>query len=83
MRIVPLALVALMLGAGPVLAQVSDPDMSCADYLKVAASAGPAEKTGDAATDKMAAEVDKKMKDYCTANPKAKAMDAAQKAMGG
>ena len=31
----------------------------------------------------MAAEVDAKMKTYCTANPKVKAMDAAMKVMGG
>ncbi len=79
-------LTAVALGAAllsSALAQVTDPDMTCADYLKMAASAGPAPKTGDAATDKMAAEVDMKMKTYCTANPTAKAMDAATKAMGG
>ncbi|MDB5510442.1 MAG: hypothetical protein JWL93_2911 [Hyphomicrobiales bacterium] len=69
--------------AGQVSAQVTDPEMDCASYLKVAAQAGPSPKTGDAAMDKMAADVDVKMMAYCKANPKAKAMDAAMKAMGG
>ena len=38
---------------------------------------------GDAAMDKMAADLDKKVHDYCVAHPEAKAMDAAMKAMGG
>ncbi|WP_029002447.1 hypothetical protein [Azorhizobium doebereinerae] len=83
MRISSILLLAAALGATPSLAQVSDPNMSCADYLKLAAAAGPTPKTGDAATDKMAADMDTKMKAYCTANPKAKAMEAAEKAMGG
>jgi hypothetical protein len=73
----------ICMSASAAMSQVTDPDMNCADYLKLAASAGPTPKTGDAATDKMAAEIDTKMKSYCTANPKAKAMDAAAKAMGG
>lgn len=80
-------LFAALLAAGLLVsaanAQVSDPEMTCADYLKAAAASGGTPKTGDAAMDKMAAEVDAKMKVYCTANPKAKAMDAAMKAMGG
>ncbi len=83
MRMSSLLVLTFALCASPAFAQMSDPDMSCADYLKLAASAGPTPKTGDAATDKMAADMDNKMKSYCTANPKAKAMDAAQKAMGG
>jgi len=69
------------LGASSAMAQVQDPEMNCADYLKLAASSGPTPKTGDAATDKMAAEMDAKMKAYCTANPTVKAMDAAMKVM--
>lgn len=64
-------------------AQATDPNATCADYLKTVASTGGTPKTGDAAMDKMAADVDAKMKVYCTANPKAKAMDAAMKVMGG
>ncbi len=83
MRIASLLAFTLAIGMTPAMAQMSDPSMTCADYLKLAASAGPTPKTGDAATDKMAADMDAKMKAYCVANPKAKAMEAAEKAMGG
>ncbi|SEB68155.1 hypothetical protein SAMN05443249_0874 [Beijerinckia sp. 28-YEA-48] len=78
-----LAAFAMTLVSFSVSAQVTDPEMSCADYLKAVATGGGTPKTGDAAMDKMAAEVDAKMKTYCTANPKEKAMDAAMKVMGG
>lgn len=65
------------------IAQVTDPEATCADYLKTVAASGGTPKTGDASMDKMAAEIDGKMKVYCTANPKVKAMDAAMKVMGG
>ena len=77
------ALAAAVVVAGPVSAQVTDPNMDCAAYLKLSEQAGPTPKTGDAAIDKMAAEIDGKMTAYCKANPKAKAMEAATKAMGG
>jgi hypothetical protein len=73
----------ICLGASTAFSQVTDPEMTCADYLKTAATSGGTPKTGDAAMDKMAADVDAKMKVYCTANPKVKAMDAAMKVMGG
>jgi hypothetical protein len=74
--------VALMtLLATPVLAQVSDPDMTCAAYLKMADALGPTPKTGDDATDKMSASLDKKINDACKAAPTAKAMDVMQKAL--
>lgn len=69
--------------AGPALSQATDPAQSCADYLKVVATTGGTPKSGDAAVDKMAADIDAKMKTYCTANPNVKAMDAAMKIMGG
>ena len=69
--------------SSPVLAQMTDPNMTCADYLKLEASAGPTPKTGDDATDKMAADLDKKINDACKASPKEKASDVMQKAMGG
>lgn len=69
--------------AGPALSQSTDLEQSCADYLKVIATTGGTPKTGDAAVDKMAADIDAKMKVYCTANPNVKAMDAAMKVMGG
>ena len=83
MRISYLAALVLACTAMPAFAQtnpnaVTDPNMSCADYLKLEASAGPTPTTGDASTDKMAADIDKKMSDYCKKNPTAKAVDAAQ-----
>ena len=72
-----------LLLAGSTHAQVTDPNMDCEAYLKLAATVGPTPTTGDAAMDKMAAEVDAKMNAYCKANPKAKAMEAAAKALGG
>jgi hypothetical protein len=64
-------------------AQVTDPEMTCAGYLKQVAASGGTPKSGDASADKMAAEIDKKMADYCTAHPTEKAVDAAMKALGG
>ena len=64
-------------------AQVTDPEMTCAGYLKQVAATGGTPKSGDASADKMAADIDKKMADYCAAHPTEKAMDAAMKALGG
>ncbi len=69
------------LSATAAMAQVTNPDATCADYLKAAAASGPTPKSGDATADKMTADMDAKMKAYCTANPKEKAMDAAMKVM--
>ncbi len=55
----------------------SDPNMTCADYLKALAQMGGTQKTGDATTDAM----NKKMDDYCKANPAAKVSEAMDKAM--
>lgn len=71
-----------LLATGSAQAQLSDPSLTCENYLKMAASMATP-KTGDAAIDKMAAEVDGKMAAYCKANPKAKAMEAAEKVMMG
>ena len=80
MRKLFVAAVFAALAATPALAQ-SDPNMTCADYLKLAAKTGPTPKTGDADADKMAADMDKKMADYCKANPTVKASDAMEKVM--
>jgi hypothetical protein len=64
-------------------AQVTDPNLNCEQYMKMSADMGPTPKTGDAAMDKMAADIDAKMAAYCKANPKAKAMEAAEKIMMG
>ncbi len=83
MRAIYLLSAAALFVAGAANAQVTDPNMTCEAYLKVAAAAGPTPKTGDAALDKMSAEVDAKMNAYCKANPKANAMEAAAKVLGG
>jgi len=55
-------------------------DMSCADLLK--ANAQLDEKTkAITASDPSAAEMDRKVNDYCTKNPTAKASEAMEKAM--
>jgi len=83
---VKISLLAATLLAGLSLsatAQITAPEMTCAGYLKQVAETGPTPKTGDPSMDKMAADLDKKMADYCKAHPTEKAMDAAMKALGG
>ena len=80
MRKITAAALLLAAFAVPAIAQVTDPDMTCGAYLKAET---PTPKSGDASMDKMAADLDKKVHDYCVAHPDAKAMDAAMKAMGG
>jgi hypothetical protein len=72
---------AAALFALPVQAQVEDPNMTCEGYMKVVADMGATPKTGDAALDKMTADIDAKIAAYCKANPKAKAMEAVAKIM--
>ena len=74
---------ATFLIVGTANAQLSDPNMNCEGYLKLVASMGPTPKTGDAAMDKMAADADAKLNAFCKANPKANAMEAAQKILMG
>lgn len=75
-----LAAAALAALATPALAQVTDPEMSCATYIKQL-DATPTAKTGDAEMDKMAAALEKKVRASCAADPKMKAMQAVMKAM--
>lgn len=75
-----LAAAALLALASPAFAQVTDPDMSCATYIKQL-DATPTQKTGDAEIDKMAAALEKKVRAGCAADPKMKAMHAVMKAM--
>ena len=72
-----------LLGMAAASAQAPDANMTCADYLKLDAQMGATPKTGDASADAMAADLDMKMKNYCKANPTAKATEAAEKAMMG
>ena len=76
MRKILIAALFATLGASSALAQ-SDPSMTCADYTKAMAQTGGTPKTGDATADAM----NKKMDDYCKANPTAKVSDAMEKAM--
>ncbi len=76
MRKILLAVFLASLGASSALAQ-SDMNMTCADYLKQLAQMGGTQKTGDATADAM----NKKMDDYCKANPTAKVSEAMEKAM--
>jgi hypothetical protein len=55
-------------------------DMSCADLLKMNAQIDAATKA-EMAKDATAAAIDKKINDYCTKNPKAKASEAMEKVM--
>ena len=83
-NIIALIVSIVSLFTGPIAtAQVSDPSMTCAAYLELAAKVGPTPKTGDATVDAAAAEIDKKMNEYCKSHPTEKAMDAAMKVMGG
>jgi hypothetical protein len=82
-----IAAVAVTLWAACAQAQTFDPSMSCTDYLKLDKAmadqmAGMSVSTGDAAADKEAADMDKKIRDYCGKNPRESAMTAIQKAMG-
>jgi hypothetical protein len=72
---------AFALLSGSAFAQMpaaGDANTTCEEYLKMNV---PQVKTGDAALDKMTAEIDGKINAYCKANPKAKLMEAAEKAI--
>lgn len=78
MKKIMLAALVLGLGLSTASAQSAmDPNMTCADYLKALAQMGNVPKSGDAAVDAM----DKKINDYCKANPAAKLSVAMEKAM--
>ncbi len=80
MRIIS-CVAAIALLSGSAFAQapnVGDANTTCEEYLKMNV---PQVKTGDAALDKMTAEIDGKINAFCKANPKAKLMEAAEKAL--
>jgi hypothetical protein len=72
---------ASILLSGVANAQLSDPNLNCEQYMKMAAEMGPTPKTGDATMDKMAADIDTKMAAFCKGNPKANAAEALAKIM--
>ena len=72
-----LALLVTTFAMGLALAQS---DSSCADLLKMNAQLDAATKEA-MAKDPSAAAIDKKINDYCTKNPNAKASEAMEKAL--
>lgn len=79
MRIIScVAAFALLTGSAFAQMPAGDANTTCEEYLKMNV---PQVKTGDAALDKMTAEIDGKINAYCKANPKAKLMEAAEKAI--
>jgi hypothetical protein len=70
--------VAFALLAAPASAAITDPEMSCAQYLKTGASR--AHKAASAAKPDPA--IDAKLRAFCAANPKMTAMDAEIAVMG-
>jgi hypothetical protein len=77
MKIICAAILIALVGLSVAHAQT---DMSCADLLKANAQIDAATKA-EMAKDASAAAIDKKINDYCTKNPKAKASEAMEKAM--
>jgi hypothetical protein len=71
---------ALLITLGGLSVAHAQIDMSCADLLKANAQIDAATKA-EMAKDPTAAEMDKKVNDYCTKNPKAKASEAMEKAL--
>lgn len=62
---------ACLLAAAPASARISDPEMTCADYLRTA-SRKP--KAGGSAGE--GTTVEARIRAFCAANPKMKAIDA-------
>lgn len=65
LRLLSAACAGLLL-AGPAAARISDPELSCADYLR----------TGAYRKSDHPAAVTERIKAFCAANPKMKAIDA-------
>lgn len=63
------------------MAQVNDPALTCDTYVKQAAKADPAEKTGNAKMDAESVDMERKLVAYCSANPKASVISAAKQVM--
>ncbi|HEY1943704.1 MAG TPA: hypothetical protein VGH40_16455 [Roseiarcus sp.] len=77
MKVTFAAIAILLGGLGAASAQT---DMSCAELLKTNEQLDAAAKA-EMAKDPTAAEMDKKVNDYCTKNPTAKASEAMEKAL--
>ncbi len=72
------AALALLL-VSPASAAITDPDMTCAAYLRGPASGGHRPKP---APNREAARAEARLKSFCAANPRMKAMDAEMTVMG-
>jgi hypothetical protein len=72
------AALALLL-ASPAAATITDPEMTCAAYLRSPASGGHRPRT---AANREAAQAEARLKSFCAANPRMKAMDAEMTVMG-
>jgi hypothetical protein len=75
------AAVACLLTAASACAGITDPEMTCAAYLKSAAGART-HSAGHAARDRTAGDVENRIRAFCAANPKMKAMDAEMTVTG-
>ncbi|KFC65057.1 hypothetical protein FG93_04915 [Bosea sp. LC85] len=67
------AVFACLLLTSPASAAITDPEMTCAAYLR---SSGHKPPAGHAARDRTPADVAARIRAFCAANPKMKAMDA-------
>lgn len=70
---VRVAALACLLLACPASAAITDPEMTCAAYLRRSSHKPTA---GHAARDRVPADVAARIRAFCAANPKMKAMDA-------
>ncbi|MDR6869215.1 hypothetical protein J2Y55_000208 [Bosea sp. BE125] len=68
---------ACLLTIAPALAAITDPEMDCATYLKSSATGGHKPKAHQASHD-----VEARIRAFCAANPKMKAIDAEMTVTG-
>lgn len=68
------ATLACLLVAAPASAEITDPDLTCADYLKTGQH--KADRRTRAGASHEAATIEAKVRAFCAANPKMKAIDA-------
>lgn len=73
-------LLAGLQGVSPASAEITDPEMTCAQYLR--STGARTHKAGHAARDRTAADVEARIKTFCAANPKMKAIDAEMTVTG-
>lgn len=74
-----IAAIAGLLLASPARAAITDPELSCAAWLK---TGGHKPKTQHAGANREAAAVEARIRAFCAANPKMKAVDAEMTVTG-